>query len=268
MDEAWLVDAAAWAAVAPYRAAPGVVVADTGRLRWYRTPVAYEGLNGVLWARLPEDGLAAAVEAALAPFRETGVPMLWHLGPTSAPPSLPRALEAAGLARHEDEPGMVADLAALGPPAATPAGLEVVAVGDEDGLAAWCRVWAGLAPGAEVGGLVEVRAPKALGAGPPVPHLLAVLDGIAVGCAAVLAGDGRGRRPAGAGQAASAVPAMASVASRGRRRTVRASSRRAPRTWAWSRSRQVPSSQRARPSRSRRRAATAACLQGTGRPVR
>ena len=30
MDEAWLVDAAAWAAVTPYRAAPGVVVADTG----------------------------------------------------------------------------------------------------------------------------------------------------------------------------------------------------------------------------------------------
>lgn len=196
MDEAWLVDAAAWAAVAPYRAAPGVVVADTGTLRWYRTPIAYEGLNGVLWARLPEDGLAAAVEAALAPFRETGVPMLWHLGPTSAPPSLPRALEAAGLARHEDEPGMVADLAALGPPAAMPAGLEVVAVGDEDGLAAWCRVWAGLAPGAEVGGLVEVRAPKALGPGAPAPHLLAVLDGTPVACAAVLTGDGGGRPPA------------------------------------------------------------------------
>jgi len=195
MDEAWLVDAAAWAAVAPYRAAPGVVVADTGALRWYRTPIAYEGLNGVLWARLDGLDLDAAVAEALAPFRETGVPMLWHLGPTTSPPSLPRALEAAGLARHEDEPGMVADLAAVGPPAAVAAGLEVRPVRDEAGLADWCRVWAGLPPGTEVGGLVEVRAPKALGAGPPVPHLLGVLDGTPVGCAAVCVGDGRGGRP-------------------------------------------------------------------------
>jgi GNAT superfamily N-acetyltransferase len=195
MDEAWLVDAAAWAAVVPYRAAPGAVVADTGAVRWYRTPIGYEGLNGVLWARLPEDGLEAAVELALAPFRETGVPMLWHLGPTSAPASLPRALDAVGLSRHEDEPGMVADLAALGPPPPAPPGLEVRLVGDEGDLAEWCRVWAGLAPGSDVGGLVEVRAPKALGPDPPVPHLLGVLDGTPVGCAAVLVGGGGGGRP-------------------------------------------------------------------------
>jgi GNAT superfamily N-acetyltransferase len=195
MDEAWLVDAAAWAAVAPYRAAPGVVVADTGALRWYRTPIAYEGLNGVLWARLDGLDLDAAVAEALAPFRETGVPMEWHLGPTTSPPSLSRALAAAGLSRQEEEPGMVADLAALGPPPPAPAGLEVRRVAGEDDLAAWCRVWAGLAPGTEVGGLVEVRAPKALGPDPPVPHLLGVLDGTPVGCAAVLVGGGGGGRP-------------------------------------------------------------------------
>jgi GNAT superfamily N-acetyltransferase len=195
MDEAWLVDAAAWAAVAPYRAAPGVVVADTGTLRWYRTPIAYEGLNGVLWARLDGLDLDAATAEALAPFRETGVPMEWHLGPTTSPPSLPRALEAAGLARQEEEPGMVADLAAVGPPPAVPSGLEVRPVRDEAGLADWCCVWAGLPPGTEVGGLVEVRAPKALGTNPPVPHLLGVLDGTPVGCAAVCVGNGRGGRP-------------------------------------------------------------------------
>jgi len=195
MDEAWLVDAAAWAAVEPYRAAPGAVVADTGTVRWFRTPVAYEGLNGILWAGLDGQDLDASVGQALAPFRETGVPMQWHLGPTTSPPSLPRALEAAGLAHQEDEPGMVADLAALGPPSSAPAGLEVLRVGDEDGLAAWCCVWAGLPPGADAASLVEVRAPKALATDPPVPHLLAVLDGTPVGCAAVLVGDGRGGRP-------------------------------------------------------------------------
>jgi hypothetical protein len=65
-------------------------------------------------ARLADHGLDGAIRQALAPFQETGVPMLWHMGPSSSPPSLPRALAAAGLARYEDEPGMVADLDAWG----------------------------------------------------------------------------------------------------------------------------------------------------------
>lgn len=72
-----------------------------------------EGLNGVLWARLPERALDDAIERALAPFQEAGAPMLWHVGPASSPRALPRALEA-GLAHHESEPGMIADLGALG----------------------------------------------------------------------------------------------------------------------------------------------------------
>jgi GNAT superfamily N-acetyltransferase len=204
MDDAWLVDAAAWAAVQPYRAAPGVVVADTDGLRWYRTPIDYEGLNGVLSARLPEPGLDAAVDRALAPFREAGLPMLWHVGPTSTPPSLSRALAGAGLTFQEAEPGMVADLTALGagPPApgvgagpTVPAGLEVRRVGDEEELAAWCRVWVGTPPDANMDGLVELRGPGALGADAPKPHLLALLDGTPVACAAVLVGDRRTGRP-------------------------------------------------------------------------
>ena len=191
MDEAWLVDAAAWAAVGPYRAAPGAVVADSGTVRWFRTGIDFEGLNGVLWARLAERELDGAIERALAPFREAGVPMLWHVGPTSSPRDLPRALEAAGLALHESEPGMVADLAAVGPPPAAPAGLEIRRVGDKDGLATWTRLWAGTPPDANVDGLVELRAPGALGPGRPAPHLLALLEGAPVGCAAVFVGDRR-----------------------------------------------------------------------------
>jgi hypothetical protein len=73
-------------------------------------------------------------------------------------------------------------------------------------------------------------------------------------------GRGTARR-----QAASASPGATSA---GRRGTVRARSSRAPRTWARSRSRQMPSSQRTSPSRSSRRAARAACLHGTGSQVR
>jgi GNAT superfamily N-acetyltransferase len=195
MDETWLVDAAVWAAVGPYRAAPGAVVADTGRLRWFRTRIDYEGLNGVLWARLPERGLDDAIERALAPFREAGVAMFWHVGPTSAPESLPRALEAAGLTHYEDEPGMVTDLGALGPPPAAPAGLRIRQVGDEDDLAIWSRRWAGTPPDANVDGLVELRATCGLGGDPATPHLLGLLDGTPVACAAVFVGDRRHRPP-------------------------------------------------------------------------
>jgi GNAT superfamily N-acetyltransferase len=191
MDDAWLVDEAAWAALQPYRDAPGVVVADAGGVRWFRTRIGYEGFNGVLSARLPEAGLAGAVERALGPFREAGLPLLWHLGPTSSPPVLARALAAAGLTHYEDEPGMVADLRDLGPPPAVPAALEVRQVGDEDDLAAWARVLAAAPPGADVGSLVELRAPGALGPDPPAPHLLGLLDGAPVACAAVHVGGRR-----------------------------------------------------------------------------
>jgi GNAT superfamily N-acetyltransferase len=195
MDDAWLVDAAAWAAVRPYRAVPGAVVVDSGAVRWFRTEIDYEGFNGVLSARLPERGLDGAIQQALAPFQEAGMPMLWHVGPTSSPRTLPRALEAAGLAPYEEEPGMVADLGALGPPPAVPRGLEIRRVRDQDDLAAWARALILAPPDANVDSLVELRAACGLGADPPTPHLLGLLDGMPVGCAAVFVGDQRDGPP-------------------------------------------------------------------------
>jgi GNAT superfamily N-acetyltransferase len=195
MDEAWLVDATVWAAVGPYRDAPGAVVADTGAVRWYRTTIDYEGLNGVLSARLPERGLDGAIRRALAPFQATGLPMLWHVGPASSPASLPEALVAAGLSHYEDEPGMVADLGTLGPPPAAPAGLEIRQVGDEGDLAVWSALWAGMPPGTNLDGLVALRAAGGLGADPATAHLVGVLDGTPVACAAVFTGDRRDDPP-------------------------------------------------------------------------
>ena len=195
MDEAWLVDAAVWAAVGPYRTAPGATVADTGTVRWFRTGIDYEGLNGVLSARLPERGLDGAIDRALEPFREAGRPMLWHVGPTSSPGRLPQALAAAGLSHDEDEPGMVADLSRLGPPPAAPAGLEIRQAGDEDELAVWSRLWAGTPPDANVDGLVELRAACGLGPDPATAHLVGRLDGAPVGCAAVFVGGRRDDPP-------------------------------------------------------------------------
>jgi ribosomal protein S18 acetylase RimI-like enzyme len=198
VDEAWLVEEAVWAAVGPYRAAPGATVVDTGTVRWFGTGIDYEGLNGVLAARLPDRELEDAIQEALAPFRGTGRPMLWHVGPTSSPVGLPRALAAAGLSHYEDEPGMVAELGRLGPPPAAPAGLEVRQVGDEDDLAVWSRLWAGTPPDANVDGLVELRGTCGLGPDPATIHLIGWLDGTPLGCAAVFLGRRRDDPPPGA----------------------------------------------------------------------
>jgi hypothetical protein len=55
----------------------------------------------------------------------------------------------------------------------------------------WSRLWAGTPQDADVDGLVELRASGALGPGPPAPHLLALLEGAPVACAAVFVGDRR-----------------------------------------------------------------------------
>jgi GNAT superfamily N-acetyltransferase len=117
MDDAWLVDAAAWPAVRPYGAVAGAVVVDSGAVRWFRTEIEYEGFNGVLSARLPECGLDGTIQQAVAP------------------------------------------------------------------------------PDVNVDSLVELRAACGLGADPPTSHLLGLLDGTPVGCAAVFVGDQRDGPP-------------------------------------------------------------------------
>ncbi|MGH3716183.1 MAG: hypothetical protein ACRDT4_22370, partial [Micromonosporaceae bacterium] len=191
LEAAALVDDAAWAAGRCYGAASHTAVEETARLRWLITGTPYEGLNGVYWARH-----ATGIDEALEPFRQAEVPMLWHAGPTS-PAALPDALAAAGLRHYGDEPGMLLDLDA---PAARwwpPEGLEIRRVGTHAQLAAWVRIWAGPANPLLLDRLVALRAPAAFGVGARTPHLLGVLDGEPVACAAVWVGrlPGREGRP-------------------------------------------------------------------------
>ncbi|MGH3737274.1 MAG: GNAT family N-acetyltransferase [Micromonosporaceae bacterium] len=194
-----LVDDAAWAAASCYGAAPHTAVEETVRRRWLITGASYEGLNGVYWAR---DG--EAVDEALAPFRQVEVPMLWHAGPTS-PDTLPRELADAGLSHYGTEPGMVLDLDqpanegadsldASRPGLGTfarwlpPEGLEIRRVGAEGQMRAWVRIWAAPPSRLLEDRLVALRAPMAYGVAARTPHLLGVLDGEPVACAAVWVG--------------------------------------------------------------------------------
>lgn len=187
LEAAALVDDASWAAARCYAAAPHTAVEETSRRRWLITGTPYEGLNGIYWAR-HGDGIADALE----PFRQVEVPMLWHAGPTS-PETLPGELAAAGLHHYGDEPGMLLDLDQPAPRWSPPEGLEIRRVGTHAQLAAWVRIWAGPASQLLLERLVALRAPAAYGVGARTPHLLGVLDGEPVACAAVWVGRSPGR---------------------------------------------------------------------------
>lgn len=188
--DAALVDDAAWAAAREYAAAPHTAVEETPRRRWLITGTPYEGLNGVYWSRHGD-----TVQEALEPFRQAEVSMLWHVGPTS-PATLPEALADAGLRHYGDEPGMLLD---LDTPAQRPApegmpDLEIRRVGTESQLRAWVRIWAGPASQLVIDRLVALRAPAAFGVAARTPHLLGVVDGEPVACAAVWVGRPPGRQ--------------------------------------------------------------------------
>jgi ribosomal protein S18 acetylase RimI-like enzyme len=190
-----LVDEGVWQAAALV----GQVLRDTDELRAVTTGLDDGEWNGVYRAR-PEPGTAPASLVARATALFAGRPFTWHLGSDSDP-----AVEAAlaNLPFEEQEPGMVAtldDRCATLPTA--PAGVQLAAVATDEQLRTWVEVLAG-GPGHEQ--LAVVRGPAALG-GPaspsaPVPapapaptparahvaapHVLALLDGHPVGCAAV-----------------------------------------------------------------------------------
>lgn len=178
---AGLVDEAAWAAAREYGAAPHTAVEETRRFRWLITGAPYEGLNGVYWAA------DAEICHALRPFQQAEVPMLWHVGPTSVQ-SLAPVLRAANFRYYGDEPGMLLDLDQPAPEWSPPNDVEIRRVGTEAQLRAWVQVWAGAASRLIVERLVALRAPAAFGVGARTPHLLGVLRGEPVACAAVWVG--------------------------------------------------------------------------------
>jgi len=182
LEAAALVDEAAWAAAREYATAPHTAVEETPRLRWLITGTPYEGLNGIYWVAQGQP-----VDAALEPFRQADVPMLWHVGATS-PAALPAMLRDAGLRPYDAEPAMLCELDGPVSRWSLPEDLEIRRVGTEAQLRAWVRIWAGPASDLVIERLIALRAPSAFGVGPRTPHVLGVLGGEPVACAAVWVG--------------------------------------------------------------------------------
>lgn len=120
---------------------PKVELHETEELTWFRTGYPVPRLNRILRARFNSDAVEANIEAALAPFKERGLPLYWHVGPSSTPTNLGEYLLSHGLQKVGDELGMAVDLPALGEEPQVPAGLTVECVDDNAALKQWCVIF-------------------------------------------------------------------------------------------------------------------------------
>jgi len=155
----------------------GATAGEDGSLAWFRTGAAHEELNAVL--AVAGDRIPDAVRAMGA------VPALWHSWPEEPRFDVEEELLGRGFDFVEEEPVMVRALGtgSDAPAQTSPApGLRIQRVTDRAALTTWVQVWTGSSDAA----VTDALADKGLGPGRGVEHLLAVLDGEPVGCAAAV----------------------------------------------------------------------------------
>jgi GNAT superfamily N-acetyltransferase len=108
---------------------------------WFVTGLPSEDDNGILRAELPDDRTDEAVDRLLEPFRARSLPLMWWFftPPSGLAPGLGRVLDAAGLTRASDRPGMGLDLTRFAAPSPPP-GASLHRVRDEEMFDAWIDV--------------------------------------------------------------------------------------------------------------------------------
>lgn len=121
---------------------PQVTIHKRSELTWFLIGVPFPGFNRIVHARLEANDIDAKIEAALAPFKSRGVPMLWHVGPNTQPADLGERLIALGLTHAAEEPGMAADLLALESDQPSPPGLRIETVEEIEDLKTWSQITA------------------------------------------------------------------------------------------------------------------------------
>jgi ribosomal protein S18 acetylase RimI-like enzyme len=187
---------------------------------WFVTGIPSPRFNRVLRARFEATDVDERIAAALSPFRAQQVPMMWHTGPSTRPIDLGRHLAAHGLAHTESEPGMAADLLALGDDPPMPSGLEVTQVRDLSLLREWVNTFthAFVLPDEEREFLTKVETELSLERDRPRRLYLGLMEGEPVATSALFLGAGvagvyavatvpRARRR-GIGTALTAVPLL------------------------------------------------------------
>jgi len=148
-------------------------------------------LNGVLFARFEEGDLGGRVDAAMAPFRKQGLPMLWSVGETSAPDKLGRALRSHGLAPLEPLAAMALELERFELPE-TPDELTIEPVRDEPGLERWAAAYIdGFEMPDPAGGVIrDIYRRLGFGDDAPFRHFVGSIDGHPVASGTLFLAEG------------------------------------------------------------------------------
>ncbi len=175
---AWPAWDTLWLGCAAYSTA-GATVVHGDRIRWFATGVGYEGLNGVFVA---PGTPAVPVEDALRTFHQLGVPALWHVGVDGRAPGPEPIARHPGVSWYEEEPLLVARLGRAELPHVDR--LSIIPAQGVEGIRTWVRLWSGRGAGPVFEATVRAR----LAVGAAFVHLLAVLAGTPVGCAAAFVG--------------------------------------------------------------------------------
>src|SRR5262245_44233642 len=120
---------------------PGGEVCVEKDLVRFHTPVPHRMFNGIMGAQLAGRDLAGRVEAALAPFRARGIPMIWWTGPGTRPERPEGWLAGSHLKHADDLPGMAVELAAVDEDVPAPDGLAVEEVETREALGQWAAAF-------------------------------------------------------------------------------------------------------------------------------
>jgi GNAT superfamily N-acetyltransferase len=132
---------------------PGAVVeADGAVLRWVAPPGQ---TSCVIWSALTDETADAAIAAQRTYFTRRGTPVEWKYYDYDTPADLPGRLLAAGFTPEDEEVMLVAETAAISPDVVLPAGVRLVPVTDEAGVAALMAVRDLAFPDDPPGGMYE-----------------------------------------------------------------------------------------------------------------
>jgi GNAT superfamily N-acetyltransferase len=84
-----------------------------GNPAWFTSGLKRAGYNGITRAEFNPQEIDQQIEESLMPFKQSGTPLTWWVGPLSAPGNLGRALQTRGFFHNRDMIGMAACLDSL-----------------------------------------------------------------------------------------------------------------------------------------------------------
>ena len=159
---------------------------------WMLSGLPDQDYNKVFRSEFAPDDADARIEEILTYYESRSVPMSWWLVPSSRPADLGARLEAHGLRRRSDLPGMALDINQVNGDCAPPAGLVIERVQDDGTLAEFVHVSSvafGL-PETMEPGILRIASGAGYGPKDRFCHFLGMLDGEPVATASGYFGEG------------------------------------------------------------------------------